>query len=87
MSLLMLEKNISLSFTMDNPEISYKILKLGTKILQEMIIDIKIGKAKEELSFLQSRHDELKLNYELTQKTADFNDRIKVLELQFLKLI
>ena len=72
------KKNISLSFTMDNPEISYKILKLGTKILQEMIIDIKIGKAKEELSFLQSRHDELKLNYELTQKKlADFNDRNK----------
>ena len=53
-----------------------------------MIIDIKIGKAKEELSFLQSRHDELKLNYELTQKNLPIlMIEIKVLELQFLKLI
>jgi capsule polysaccharide export protein KpsE/RkpR len=67
-----------LTFTAEMPDaLAASVLtQLGIEFLTNYIIDYKVGKARENLDFIQNRFDEAKIIFQNTQeRLAIFNDR------------
>lgn len=66
---------VELNFTMNDPVIAAQMAFSAKALLQEEIIRFKIQNSKEQLSFIQERLEERKLEFELIQgKLAKYRD-------------
>jgi uncharacterized protein involved in exopolysaccharide biosynthesis len=67
---------ISITVEMPDPLAAAEVADNSIRLLTEYVTQYKISKAKENLKFIQERYDEVKINFEETQrKLAIFNDR------------
>lgn len=67
-----------LTFTTEMPDAlaASTLTRLSIDLLTQYIIEYKVGKANENLDFIQTRFDEAKINFQNTQdRLAIFNDR------------
>ncbi len=61
---------------MPDPNAAAELAEVGVDLLQAHVINHKINKARENLQFIQERHEEAKTKFEKTQNNlAAFNDR------------
>ncbi|MDW3196201.1 MAG: Wzz/FepE/Etk N-terminal domain-containing protein [Cytophagales bacterium] len=80
------EQVVGISFTMPAALMSAQMTNHAKNLLQEQIIDFRISKAKEQLTFVTNQFQEKKIEFEKVQtKLAEFKDKNKDISSSFVE--